>query len=142
MPSATVRVGARAPKMMLGGETTFSEKLAERMTPPPLAVTTQILAPALAAGEAVRVTKPVPDPGTSNADGTKLATTPAGRPLTLRLTGALKPPTTATEKLRDVEVPRVSETVGDFNDRLKLGTLTVKDWLRCMPPPAALTTNV
>jgi hypothetical protein len=66
--------------------------------------------PVLAALVAVSLRMLLPDPGADNVAGVNAAVTPDGNPVADKLTGALKPPVTATVTVTLLFEPAMTET--------------------------------
>jgi hypothetical protein len=89
---AMVTVGVTLPKETATAGSSINAALTALETPPPVAVRAKVLIPGATADDAVNLIVPVPLPGAASTTGTMLEKIPAGRPVTAKLTGELKPP--------------------------------------------------
>jgi len=89
VPAATVTAAGAAEIVKFGSAVTFSVKVVLDVVAPLVAVMVTVAAPTVAVLDATTVRVAPAEPVTD--EGLKVADTPAGRPLTLRLMGLLKP---------------------------------------------------
>ena len=96
------------------------------VTPPPLAVTVRLKAPADVPEAAFRVSVLLPFPGEAMLAGIKLAVTSGGKPLTDSAIADLNPFTVAVVIFTVLEPPGATVTLAVFDASVKLGVNTVR----------------
>ena len=110
VPAATVTAAGAAKIVKFGSAVTFRVKVVLDVVAPLVAVMVTVAAPTVAVLDATKVRVEPVEPVTD--EGLKVADTPAGRPLTLRLMGLLKPLIEDTVTLSVAVVPCSTVTPG------------------------------
>lgn len=129
----------------VGGGVTDTVRVTDSVNPPPFAVIVIVRLPTAAFKLATSVKTLDPDPGAAKEDGEKLAVTPLGNPLALRLTKELKPftPLTATVAVALLPCTRLAED--SLAVKVKVGggfTVTAIGSVPVSPPPVAVIVMV
>jgi len=114
-PGVNVTAAGDAEMVKFGSAVTLRVRFALEVVEPLVPVTVTVAGPVVAVFEAVNVSVLPAEPVTET--GFKLAVTPDGRPLTLKVTGLLKPPNTETVTLLVAIVPCM--TVAPVAEMLK-----------------------
>ena len=105
-----------------------------------MAITVKSELPAAAPAAFVNVMVHDPLPGALTVFGLKLAVTPFGKPETEKLTGELKPPSTAVVSLNVPLAVPLTVTLLTLGVSINPGTFIVTVCFCIRPPPLATTT--